>query len=187
MKAASRYGSPALRQRGVVLIATLLLLVVMTLMAMGMFRSVNVQEKIAGNVLQKQAAVNAAQGALQYAESWLAANATTSSAVTCSTLQAAGSATLNTCTNALAATVSNPVTTPPWTTGAGVPLGVTYTPTGSGASSRFYIQDLGKNYFGVSCSDVFLIDAYGYDSTTNTVAVVESTYVIQPIINLNCW
>src|SRR5205807_8509264 len=42
------------RQRGMVLVTALLLLVVVTLLAVGMFRSFGLDEKIAGNVREKQ-------------------------------------------------------------------------------------------------------------------------------------
>jgi len=59
-------------QRGVVLISSLLLLLVVTIMALSMFRSFGMQEKIAGNVREKQRALQSANSAQQYAEWWLA-------------------------------------------------------------------------------------------------------------------
>lgn len=59
------------RQRGVVLVASLLLLVVVTVMAISMMRSFGIQEKIGGNVRDKQRALQAANSVQQYAEWWL--------------------------------------------------------------------------------------------------------------------
>ncbi|HUE12144.1 MAG TPA: PilX N-terminal domain-containing pilus assembly protein, partial [Steroidobacteraceae bacterium] len=66
------------RQRGMVLVTALLLLIVVTLLAVGMFRSFGLDEKIAGNVREKQRALNAAETAEEYAEFWLAAGNGTS-------------------------------------------------------------------------------------------------------------
>ena len=48
------------RQHGIVLIASLLLLLVITILALAMFRSMGLGEKIAGNVREKQRALHAA-------------------------------------------------------------------------------------------------------------------------------
>jgi type IV pilus assembly protein PilX len=155
----------------------------MTLMALSMFRSVNVQEKIAGNMLQKQAAFNAAQSALQYAENWVQDNYYSAAESQCSTPTLQNVSTgITICFNSLALALSpSLVTTVPWVSG-GSQVGVTYTQAG-GIASRFYIQDTGAEFHGICDSDVLLIDAYGYDSSNQTVAVVESTYVLQPVAN----
>ena len=70
------------RQRGVVLVTSLLLLIVVTILAISMFRSFGLDEKIAGNVREKQRALNAAETAEQYAEYWLASG-DGAAAVTC--------------------------------------------------------------------------------------------------------
>ena len=58
-------------QRGMVLVTSLLLLLVVTMLAISMFRSMGLDEKIAGNMRDKQRALNAAETAEQFAESWL--------------------------------------------------------------------------------------------------------------------
>jgi Tfp pilus assembly protein PilX len=42
----------------------------------------------------------------------------------------------------------------------------------------FYITDLGPNKDPSAPGEVYQIDALGYGGTANTVAVVESTYLI---------
>ena len=49
-------GNAATTQRGMVLISSLLLLLVVTIFAMSMFRSFGVEEKIAGNTRDKERA-----------------------------------------------------------------------------------------------------------------------------------
>src|SRR5271163_4687984 len=60
------------QQRGMALITAMLLLIVVTIMALSMFRSYGIEERIAGNTRDKQRAINAAISAQQYAEAWLA-------------------------------------------------------------------------------------------------------------------
>ena len=68
-------------QRGMALITALLLLIVVTIMALSMFRSYGVQERIAGNTRDKQRAINAAESAQQYAEYWLTSASAPAAAV----------------------------------------------------------------------------------------------------------
>ena len=58
-------------QHGMALITGMLLLIVLTILAMSMFRGYGTQQKIAGNVREKNRAVSAAVSAQQYAEYWL--------------------------------------------------------------------------------------------------------------------
>jgi type IV pilus assembly protein PilX len=191
------------RQRGMALVTALLLLIVVTIMALSMFRSYGTQERIAGNTRDKQRALNAAVSAQQYAESLLLS----------SSLPPTGG-----CTGIVPSTTGqvcspnplfNPITVP-WA------IGVTYTPFTSnsvngvknvlhGATNGltatadaystgtnpiltasasyydvpyFYVTDLGPNKDPTAPGEVYQIDALGYGGTANTVAVVESTYLI---------
>lgn len=58
---------PPFRQRGVVLVMTLVALVAMTMAALAMVRSVDTSNLVAGNVTAKQAAMQEAQGVLDVA------------------------------------------------------------------------------------------------------------------------
>ncbi len=179
------------RQRGIVLIASLLLLVVVTIMALSMFRGYGIQEKIAGNVREKNRALLAAESAEQYAEWWLANNTTSLPADgTCTALLNANIGQGQICN-----TPPTSVVTTPWPTGTGQGVGVTYTPPGMNVNTTasagsfyyaptFYITDLGvagsasSAVPNASNPRVYQIDAYGYGGTPNAVAVVESTYAI---------
>ena len=57
--------------RGYVLITGLIFLLVVTLLAVAMLRSLGIQERIAGNTHEKQRAFEAALSALRYGEWWL--------------------------------------------------------------------------------------------------------------------
>ena len=165
------------RQRGVVLISAMLLLLVLTIMGLSMFRSFGEQERIAGNVREKQRALNAAESAQQYAEFWLLNGAVPATGACAGVIS---SNTGQVCINAPA-----DFTVVPWA------AGVTYTgftstavntvsgtnaPTAGSyyAAPVFYITDLG--IYGTG--ELYQIDAVGYGGTPNAVAVVESTYVI---------
>jgi type IV pilus assembly protein PilX len=162
-------------QGGMVLVTSLLLLIVVTLLAVGMFRSFGLDEKIAGNVREKQRALGAAETAEQYAESWLAAG-NGSLGVNCTALVAASVGQV--CSNLLALPTQVPYT-----------AGVTYVPTvtsamnvtgvvgGQGAyyaAPTFYIAYLGATANG----SIYQIDAAGYGGSVDTAAVVEATYLV---------
>jgi type IV pilus assembly protein PilX len=166
------------RQSGMVLVTSLLLLIVVTLLAVGMFRSFGLDEKIAGNVREKHRALNAAETAEQYAEYWLVTVGGTP--ITC----AAPFASINpgqVCSNLLA----NPAQIP-WPAGVNyIPsvtsaMNVTGTIGGQGAyykNPAFYIAYLGVAPSGLG--NIYQIDAVGYGGSADTAAVVEATYIVQ--------
>jgi type IV pilus assembly protein PilX len=180
-------------QRGVVLVTSLLLLVVVTIIALSMFRSFGVQEKIAGNMREKQRALQAAVSAQQYAENWLTNNSTAVSAP-CTVLLNANIGQGQICSVKLSTAVAD-ITTLPWKIG-GVPVGVTFLPPGMAVSATtsvsaanlanpsyfatpsFYIADLGASADPNIPGEVYQIDAVAYGGSSGTVAVVESTYAV---------
>ena len=188
-------------QRGVVLISSLLLLLVVTIMALSMFRSFGLQEKIAGNVREKQRALQTAASAQQYAEWWLANQSGAIFAVA----QGGPAYADSTCTAApIDANVGTPqictlatnLATISGTTAANWPVnaptvGAAYTPpnmnvTSSAASDyysnrpHFYITDLGQ--LATGNGEAYQIDAYGYGLSPTAIAVVESTVGIVCIV-----
>jgi type IV pilus assembly protein PilX len=179
--------------RGVALITSLLLLLIITLLALSMFRSFGLQGRIAGNTREKQRALLAAEAAQQYAEYWLSfGNGSTTTDTVCNSsannLLNVNVSQPQICSNALVS-----VTTVPWTYNnvvGGQQVGMQYNPglalniqaagTVSGSYAQipmFYIADLGVSADG-SGAEVYQIDALGYGGNTNTVAVVESTYEV---------
>lgn len=180
-------------QRGMVLISSLLLLVVVTIIALSMFRSFGIQEKIAGNMREKQRALQAAVSAQQYAENWLSSNAT-AVPVTCANLLNANIGQGQICSNKLSTAVVD-VTNVPWKIG-GAPVGVTYLPPGMSISAStsvsaaslanpsyyatpsFYISDLGPSADPNIPGEIYQVDAVAYGGTSSTAAVVESTYAV---------
>jgi type IV pilus assembly protein PilX len=179
-------------QRGMALITAMLLLVVVTIMALSMFRSYGVEERLAGNTRDKQRAINAAVSAQQYAESWLASGAAPASGV-CPVGLVPSSTSGEVCTKPA---IPIDFTVLPWTTGVtytqftsnainGVSNVVSATGTADTATQSasyvqapvFYVTDLGPNA-GTPAGEVYQVDALGFGGQSNTVAVVESTFVI---------
>src|SRR4029077_10861789 len=128
---------PSLRasaQRGVALISSLLLLIIITLLALSMFRSYGTQEKIAGNLREKDRALHAAESAQEYGEWWLLqGNNAAIGAVPCVAGLLNGNATSapgQICSNWLDRDLGLTITNVPWVTAGpgGGAIGVTYQP-----------------------------------------------------------
>jgi len=195
-RARSQRGIPRpRRQRGVVLITAMLLLIVVTIMALSMFRGYGIQERIAGNTRDKQRALAAAISAQQYAEFQLASG----------TAPLPGVCPAGFLPNGMQVCLPPGGPLPnfaswPWTSGVTYANFATDTINGiqnkvnaavndpgtrdSGAFTASYVQapvfniiDLGPNK-GTPAGEVYQVDAVGFGGTTNTVAVVESTFVI---------
>ena len=178
---------PAAVQRGMALISSLLLLMIITILALSMFRGFGTQERIAGNLREKDRAFHAADSAQQYAEWWLAqGNNAAIGAIACAAPQL--SATLG------QGQICNLTPTAAGLTPAQVPwnIGVTYLPPNMSvtagvngpngdppyfATPGFYIADLGGAADGAG--EAYQIDAYGFGGAATSVAVVESTYEVQ--------
>ena len=170
----------AQRQRGMVLVTALLMLVVVTLLAVSMFRSFGLDEKIAGNVREKQRALSAAETAEEYAEWWLA-NGKEGAPVACSSSTAATTSDVGqVCTTVTGLTAP---ATLPWPTR----IDYIYAPTTAFAMNTttsgpsflsqkpaYYVTFLGST----ATSAMYQIDAVGYGGSADTTAVVEATYAI---------
>jgi type IV pilus assembly protein PilX len=176
-------------QRGMVLITTLLLLVIVTLLALSMFRGMGLEERIAGNTMEKQRATQSAVSAERYAEQWLQANVTGIAPVTCGVGGVASASASMICLNGLAQTdAAGEVTTVPWTT-IGGNMGFTYNPGGNETVSAagglntyaqlptFYIAYVNKDLTDPNGFD-YQIDAWSPAGAASTVAVVESVYKV---------
>lgn len=166
---------------GFVLIASLLILVVLTVIAVAMFRSFGMQERMAGNLREKTRALEAANSALSYAEWWLNQNNAGTGAA-CSGAPSPVD-TARVCTNQL----SSPAVLSNWTkaTTYALPSATVSTSGGAGtyyASPKFHIQYLGPD--ATKNATVYLITALGYGGNANAVAVVQSTYAFTSIKDL---
>ena len=177
------------RERGMVLVSSLLLLLVVTVLAIAIFRNFGIEEKIAGNQREKQRALHAAESAQQYAEYWLSSGTGITTPVICSNIVPA--AVGQVCANTLPTLVANQnVVNLPWQAG-GVPVGVTYAPPNmqfsvAGGVNQYYATPLFYiSYLGTTADSsasnfklLYQVDAVGYGGSQNAVAVVESTYYV---------
>jgi type IV pilus assembly protein PilX len=174
-------------QRGIALVSSLLLLIIITILALSMFRSFGAQEKIAGNLREKERALHAAESAQQFGEWWLLqGNNAAIGAVTCVPGLNARLNQGQIC-NLSPVQAGFDVTSVPWPASAAsvsyLPPGMSITPGLNVANPpyfdtpAFYIADLGPA--ADNTGEAYQIDAYGYGGSAATVAVVESTYEIQ--------
>jgi type IV pilus assembly protein PilX len=166
---------------GFIMITGLLFLVLMTLLAVAMFRSVGLQERIAGNTLDKQRTFEAAQTALQYGEWWLGQGAAGTGSA-CSGVADGNTVTsMRVCLDALASPMA-----PPWAArteylppamavaaGGGM--------AGSGdvnyqATPGLYVRFAGMSPDGES--QLYQVSAFAMGGQAGTVAVVQSTYQV---------
>lgn len=182
VRSASRVG--AVGQRGIALVTSLLMLIIMTLLALSMFRSIGLDESIAGNTREKQRSLQAAQGALDYGEWWLSqGNGGTGN--TCSGVYTATVANVKVCTNALTSPTTLPWSArgdylpPTMTVAAGgglVSSGGTVGDINYYAKPSLYIQYLGLDPTGRS--QLYQITGAGYGGSANGASVVQSTYAV---------
>jgi type IV pilus assembly protein PilX len=195
-------------QSGMVLVSAMLLLVVVTIMALSMFRSFGMQEKIAGNMREKQRALQVAMSTQEYAEWWLTTQSNApravsmgvaaDAAVVCgNTLLDANQGQGQICLNSLLAQLSaTNLVSWPQVNDASTGGGVRYTPpllntqaanTNTNVPDiylyrpRFYVADLGPLPTGRG--EVYQVDAYSFGESQSTAAVVESAV---SIICLTC-
>ncbi len=181
-------------QAGFILITGLLFLVIVTLLALALFRSSGLMERISANTRDKHRAFESAQAALQYGEWWL--GNTTSLTKSACTTTGQTVASLHVCDTGLSSS-SAAVATLDW-----APNAFAYTPpnmtiaTGGGltasktdvnyaAAPGVYVEDLGLMPDGKS--ELYQLTAYGYGGSADTVSVVRSTYKVTPSTNcLSC-
>jgi type IV pilus assembly protein PilX len=179
-------------KRGFALISALLILLVITMLALSMFRGFGMQEKMAGNTREKQRAFQAAQTALQYGEWWLGAG-NGNTGTTCSgVVDASVLSQMRVCSAALATPTTLPwpiradyLPAAPAAMGISASGGLNSTGTDMNyfAKPGLYVSYLGLNPTGDAA--LYQVTAFGYGgganadgSTASTSAVVQSTYAI---------
>lgn len=170
------------------LIASLLILVVLTFLAIGMYHSFTVQETVTANTKEKGRAFQVAQSTLEYAEHLLQTGALltpsnpTGAPVVCASATPLTTATICNSTspvNIQAPSASSAMTLANGATYSTMEPSLTISAAGGNgtyyADPQFYIQ-----YLGVSSGGqyIYQVTALGYGGTPNAVAVVQSTYQV---------
>ena len=165
-------------QRGVVLITSLIILVVVTILALYMFGGFTQDEKISGNTREKARAVDASFAALNQAQFWMGQpNSTYAGDWVTGSECSAASATPVICSNALAEP-----TTLPWASGVTPTLaGMTVSEEGGvstyATGTKYHIQFLEKigSNPGVG---VYRVTAMASGGNATAVAVQQAVYQI---------
>lgn len=171
-------------QRGFILIAALAVLLMLTLLSIGMFRGLGLEERITGNTREKQHAFYAAQSALQFAETWLSSGNAGQGTMCSITSQ---SPTTQICTTATTPSQQVLATTA-WYSSFGssyVPPNVTVngTATTQLASNQYYTDpEYAITYLGADPASpgsyLYQVTAQGFGGNPNSVAVVQSVYSV---------
>jgi len=169
-------------QRGFVLIAGLLFLLVSTLLGIAMLRSFGLQERIAGNTRDKLRAFTAAQSALQYGEWWLSQGHGGAGSGCSGVTLASDPAGMRACDTPLA----DPGDPQSWD------VRTDYLPPTLSVSSAGGLADDGDlnyhampglyiNYLGFTpdgSGQLYRVNAFAYGGKPNTTVVVQSTYKV---------
>lgn len=191
MKYAKTYGTRA--EGGFILIASLLLLLVLTVLAIGMYHSFRVQETMAANTKEKARAYQMAESTELYAEYLLTTDLSLlQQNPSCSSTKPLTYLPGTVCQGNFPVNILTPSSTGPMTLANGQvyktmtpPLNI-QTNGGSSAVSgtylggtyfaypQFYIQYLGLSANGQG--QVYQITALGYGGNANAIAVVQSIF-----------
>lgn len=167
-------------QRGFVLVIGLLFMLVLLMLSVSMFRSFTMQEKIAGNTRDKQRSFEVAQGALQYAESWLNGGHTLTPAACAATTTGLAIASLSVCNAALATPATTPW--PSWYTYPLLPTAQVAAGGGLTASGDVIYQaqpGVYISYIGATTDQsglLYQVTSFGGGGSAETQSVIQSTF-----------
>ena len=181
--------APRKTQSGIALITSLLILVVVTLVAVAMYRSFGLQEKLAGNALEKQRATQAAQSALQYAEYWINLGNTGSGSACAGVVNGNVVANMKICSNPLADPGALPWSNRieykppamPLAAGGGINTNGANGTVGDinyATSPALYISYMGLGPDGKSL--LYQVTGAGYGGSNTSASVVQSVYAMAP-------
>jgi type IV pilus assembly protein PilX len=186
------------KQRGFVLIASMLMLVVLTFMAVAMYHNVTTQQSMTANTKEKGRAFQMAQSTLQYGEYELLTRGLDIYPTNC-TAPPSPSSTFTVCGSSPteAASVFNPSSSnPQWS----IKNAMTYDPDNQDSNvdisttpgqntyykePQYYVQYLGTTT-ATTCPTskpaLYQVTALAFGASPNTVAVVQSTYQLVPTV-----
>ncbi len=163
------------RQSGLALVSALLMLVIITLLGVSLFLGVTLQQKAAGNSLQKTRALEVAQSVVTAAENWLNVQSQKQSPLSCSSNV--------TIFRLCAIAPSNPADPTTWANAGAtdVPLpNLKVSATGGvdtyATNPVVWITYLGRATMGPG--SLYEIDAQASGGNANTVAVIQTVYYV---------
>ncbi len=174
-----------MRQRGFILVTSLIFLVLMTLLGLSLFGSFNTNQTISGNFREKQRAEDAAQAAINYTEYWLNTQAMANSPAPPPQGIACGTGSNPTPTTPVVCTQALPVPLPalPWTA-ATVPGVASYPVVGAYSSApmvyvQFLYQQAGGLVGMMTCPCSFYkITAAANGGNANAASIIQTVYTV---------
>ena len=185
-------------QGGFVLIASMIMLLVLTFMAIALYHNFTVQQNMSSNTKEKGRAFQMAQSTLQYAESQILSNGLGIVPIGGCTAPPSSSSVLTVCNAQSPVNIAAPAEGAPMTMTNGMTFnpstidpnsGITISATG-GAGTYFKVPNYFVQFLGngptSTCpstpSQLYLTTALAYGGTGGTVAEVQSTYQIQTTV-----
>lgn len=188
------------RQSGVVLMTTVLALIIVTLLALAMYRGFGVQQKIAGNTREKERAFQSAQNALEFGEGALV-KMNQVNAVLGGGCSGANTVVTLDDVRVCSAPLATPADPDSWTAGSAYnPPAMKVQPPGGGTTGgtitdgdnnpdivyvkppQLYVQFLGGN--SDSSAVLYAVTAGGSGGDAATRAVVKSVYSVSANLSL---
>jgi type IV pilus assembly protein PilX len=171
----------ARRQHGYVMVISMLILLLIMIMSISMAKSFFLEEGMAGNIREKTRSSNAAQAALAYGEWFVDSGSQSSYGVNCPATPAVLT-TATICTNAVALNTTPNATTTPFKIYFPLPASSYMTISTAGGQDTFYaLPGVYIQYLGLTGQNyIYLITAYGYGGSLNSLSIIQSTYLTQP-------
>lgn len=175
-------------QSGIALVTCMLILVMLTLLAIAMFRGYGLQQKIAGNTREKERAFQAAESALQYGEYWLLQGTAGTGSTCTGAIAIRSDADMRVCTNPL----QNPADPDNWAAASyynppamKVNAGGGIATDGNGNLDINYAKTpaLYISYLGMAPDGerrLYLVTGAGYGGSSGTTSVVQSVFATSP-------
>ncbi|MFC3650621.1 PilX N-terminal domain-containing pilus assembly protein [Dyella humi] len=176
---------------GFVLIASLIMLIVLTFIAASLYHNFTVQQNMSANTKEKGRAFQMAQSTLQFAEYELLSNGLNAALATCISAPAAGVFEIcptNTSGNPVGPTSGSPMTISNAMTynATTADSNIQFSTTGGAglyyAQPMYYIRYLGYDPRSSCKAKIFEVTALAYGGTSGTTAVVRSDYELTPTV-----
>lgn len=184
-------------ESGYILVVSLVVMLLMAIIALSLLGSNTIQELIAGNLSEKTRALQSANSALNYAESWVAQNP--SAGIPCTAGTTSTTPVICNVTSPAPGTLNpNDLTLPTSSSTGSTAIGTIFQPAGmvvstsGGANTvyqlpRYYIQYVGlvADSAGTVDGTLYKITAAGYGGNANAIAIVQAYYrVYSPSTNV---
>lgn len=162
-------------QAGLALVSALLMLIIITLLGVSLFLGVGLQQKAAGNSMEKTRALEVVQSITTATERWLDVNSQRLAPVTCSSTVSEFRLCISPPT-----TPANPES---WANSGATQVSLDQVSINAGGGTNTYAKTpaVWVTYLGratMGSGNLYEIDAQAYGGNANTVAVVQAVYYV---------